>query len=847
MAKKLSKKTRSIADIIGASNREVAKNIDALSSQLSELTNLIIEDRKLKETESKKRSSLDRRIAIQDAKQKAINLAYESELKELSSERRSIGFKINSLLAEEKKIQAEEKKKSEEEARAYTSQAEKAYASGDFVSGLFLSFLGRNEPTKEEQKEAAKKEAAVEREALLGELEKQRKDLKEQQKALRSELKTELKSGFATFNKSLIELKEDETAILRDTIDDVSKESIIPKIINVHIVSLDKKIHNKIDKLIDGVNELKYTNKGFGLPFTGNQIFPSGNLPKGTSTLGRVGRLAGKAAIPLTIAMGAYDAFMGGTDIGVNKILPSRRGKETTPISLAERVRSGKSSMLSGLTLGFISPETIAKAMESPFGQLIEKMGNILNPLIEIPLILEKLYDNLPSVLKTKPKKLEPSDIKAPSRESYVSPSVKESIDKTFEDPKLKNMVQQIIISESGGKKDIINAVGAAGLYQFTQSTAKDIAKKTGREDIIREIEGTKIIKFTEDPTVKTLSKQGKSEELSQYIKATYPESTAVAVSKLSEEQQTAMYKQFLRPLIEYKGSDIAVEDIKSYGFAPKYLDAVKSGNMNTVLYDRDSQAFKWNPVFEKWDLDRNGLTAQELLNGVSSMMKNNQSNNTTKKQSPSKITPYESTSSEIKSLESDYNKLGNAPENSEMRKTLAKKIQINRNKLVQMEKRSDLRFKEIDTGSLDYKTKYPQIYSELDKERSNEISSGRIQKDIYGNPLSVAERLRYRQIYEDKTGLSSSEEGLSYNKIKERVNEILVQNNTPKSSSVNVGAVVEDRRAMEPSNTSPMTSINAPTVNNISNNTVSSVREKPRDVFYPESMYLQRIFGIPG
>jgi predicted chitinase len=245
MAKRVSKKTRSVVDIIGASNREVSKNIELMSSQISELTNLIIEERRIKEDQERKQRSFDRKVTKQSVNQKAISLAYENELQELSSERRSISAKINALLDEEKKIQTEEKKKSDERARAFSSESEKAYASGDFVSGLFLSFLGRNEPSKKEQEKENTKLAAVEREKLLGELEKQREELKEQQKTLRSELKTELKDGFSSFNKSYVKIAEDQRYELRDAADDASKESIIPKILDVNVVSIDRKILDK--------------------------------------------------------------------------------------------------------------------------------------------------------------------------------------------------------------------------------------------------------------------------------------------------------------------------------------------------------------------------------------------------------------------------------------------------------------------------------------------------------------------------------------------------------------------------------------------------------------------------
>ena len=84
------------------------------------------------------------------------------------------------------------------------------------------------------------------------------------------------------------------------------------------------------------------------------------------SLLGKAGKLAGKFALPLTIAMGAFDGIKGWKN--ANNIF------ETEKATLGQKLSSGAGSILSGLTLGLLKEDTMAKG--------IHKLGTGITNLI---------------------------------------------------------------------------------------------------------------------------------------------------------------------------------------------------------------------------------------------------------------------------------------------------------------------------------------------------------------------------------------------------------------------------------------------------------------------------------
>ena len=180
-------------------------------------------------------------------------------------------------------------------------------------------------------------------------------------------------------------------------------------------------------------------------------------------------------------------------------------------------------------------------------------------------------------------------------------------------------------MSESSGKTGAINSIGAAGLGQFIPSTANYVAEqlKGSRPDIYNALKDKEMPDISGDTRLTGLT----GDNLSNKIRDLFPNSMSTAVSKLSPEQQTAMIEQFFKPLFAAK-PNAEFADVKAYGFASgKYSEALKSNYMSTTMYDKNDKggganAFASNPIFDKWDTDRDGkLSASELRAGSASLV----------------------------------------------------------------------------------------------------------------------------------------------------------------------------------------------------------------------------------
>jgi hypothetical protein len=556
--KSITETITSLKDLIVEGSNVNERSIESISGELSSLKDLLIEDRNLKSKLIRK----EIRLKEISTKSKIINTAFQDELDQIKSKRREIDSEIKSLLQEEKDLQKKEKESQEEKETYFRRTAKSEIESGNLISGLLFSFLGRNEPTKESLEEETKRSDREERRKRLEFLENEKLENQKERKQLRDDIKTTLVTSLSPVAKLLeTDAKEEISQQYEQKDIDLSpKPIVIQSIIDpvtVKIEELSKQSLESLKKLLESV-EFNTTGSSGGL--LQNLPMPIG----GAKTAGRMGtilrgggKLLGKAAVPLTIAYAAYNAYSGVTDEGVNKTLPSRVDKMGKAISTTDRMKSMQSNILSGLTLNIVEPKTIATALETPLGNMIFELSNLLNPLTAIPLILAKIYDKVFGSTSDKDKsKIESppsSNLKSFTMpmldlEKDMDPELIKAINKQFQDASEAEMVKRIAHSESGGKNILMTASGDEGYFQFNRKTSPTYLEKIGR-------------------------------------------SRETKVSDLSAEEQTKMYAEFLTPL-RSANIPITPENLKVYGFASGTgLAALskeqKTGDRSSVIYDK--------------------------------------------------------------------------------------------------------------------------------------------------------------------------------------------------------------------------------------------------------------------
>lgn len=110
---------------------------------------------------------------------------------------------------------------------------------------------------------------------------------------------------------------------------------------------------------------------GAGLGALIGKLIPTGLI----KSLGKVGKLAGKLALPLVAIMGIFD-FVGGVQNAEDII-----GKPSEQLSTLEKAGAGLASVVSGLTLGFISAKDIysegAQVVDSVSGFAKDMFNNL--------------------------------------------------------------------------------------------------------------------------------------------------------------------------------------------------------------------------------------------------------------------------------------------------------------------------------------------------------------------------------------------------------------------------------------------------------------------------------------
>jgi hypothetical protein len=811
-----------------SNNDQLIANNDELSQKIGALTNFLIRDRVLRERESN---------------------PDKAALEQIRKERRAIRKRIDTLTEQKKKdvMMADlPKPAAPSSKKSFKELSEESYTSGNFISGLFLEMFARN--NKEEPVDLRQEKVVRERkfrEDLLDELSNKELLLKEKSEELKKAIATNNKTTpTANPNRTITpELSEDFIQAQKNEFYDDRDDEDSTKVnrpTQARIVDIDRKALTQIEGAFSKIKieAPKNSNAGGGM----FDMIPGGLATGGVISKGM--RLAGKVALPATIAYGVYNFVSGMSDASVRKNIERRVEKITN----SDRVKSGLGEAFSNLTFGLLGDSVSAtRFIDSSIGKLSSKIEPFFGDLSPIKTLeeyfasgslegaLKKLEETLFFwVSKEKPenvgKKLPPNSEIGIRRVPPTPVSVSEIIDQKFTDKDLADSIKKFVMTESSGRKGIINNIGAAGLYQFIQSTAIEQARKTGRQDILDALKDKNIVDFTKDKTIQTLKKQKKFNEIPEYIQKTYPTSVAAAVANLSEEQQTAMFEEYIKPLLEFK-KDADFADIKAFGFAPtKYLNALKKNDMDMAIYKKTdrSDPFGENDQFKIWDSNKdNVLTAQELVDGIRAS--------------------YEGKPTDTSKLDQKETK---APTPVSTPMATMKPFLRFVNPDLNMVTQNDREFNKLSPTN-------SKLWDEIDREFKVEMAAGTQQKNDAGRVLYPIERLRIRHMYESITGESSSTNGLSYKDLNDaikakRPQPEMIREDEPirKSAIVNSEEIAKEKRMLENASGSN-TIIHAPTTTTVmagsSNEKYTENRERVKDVFNPYSRTLDRLWGVAG
>ncbi len=210
-----------------SAKEKLSVEVKSLSSQIAMLTNIMIENR----NDEKVKSSRDPEL---------------QEIKKLLSRNQS---ELDSLLSEKRSEEKEQKNIELEKLTTYTDAAEESYKNGNLVSGLILSFLSRNEKSKEK----IKQEQEIERNKRIDELKEQNKKLSDQKKILLN-----LDQNIVQSNETFTNSVQDSEYVKRDS-DDISKNilsetqktnSLLSNILRVTVVDFEDTALEKLSKVI---------------------------------------------------------------------------------------------------------------------------------------------------------------------------------------------------------------------------------------------------------------------------------------------------------------------------------------------------------------------------------------------------------------------------------------------------------------------------------------------------------------------------------------------------------------------------------------------------------------------
>ncbi len=273
-------KLNNLMDVLVANSERTNKSIESISEQISSLSDLLVAERTLSTKQYRKESILKQR----SLKLETANKAFQDELDEIKSKRRQIQSEINSILEEERRIQKQERKAEQEKSTYYSRTAKSEFESGNLISGLFLSFLGRNEKTaeeiQEENKQADKEERDLRKKNLIDEL----TALKEERKQLRNDIKRAFSDGF----KPLVNLTTSKSVIQENTqtqdmiyeMRDKTKEDNYNKQILDKITTIDDDV-TKIEKsLLDLNKNINTTTSNSGIVDLLSSANQLKNLPR---------------------------------------------------------------------------------------------------------------------------------------------------------------------------------------------------------------------------------------------------------------------------------------------------------------------------------------------------------------------------------------------------------------------------------------------------------------------------------------------------------------------------------------------------------------------------------------
>ena len=655
---KTSNELKDLNNILKKNFEDSDKITGVFNSKLSSLLDLIQQEKKDR-----------RREYIRQQKERDSRKATNKGKKELETMLSKGSPKENFAAAKRKK--EEDKKQAEEEANRtkFSDIAMSKYESGDFIGGLIHEFLGRKEPKKEElEKEREKKEEArLEKEEQLWytKLDELKKTITNVQVTVTPQPTSNVPQEQIAQTENIDKQKEtvDVTPQLTSNVPqeqiaqteniDKQKETVdvtpqltsnvpqeqIAQTENIHnqketvdvarqqIVSV-KVLNDDMNKLWAGpivVNVDDFSNKslihlvtklkdeGIGTGGGGgiindlveglairkvmqyaSKFLPKlGSMAKGIGAAGLYG-IAGEA-----LSMGGHALKSSGN---------TKSGSVMHGVGTLGKIAAGATM---GATIGGIPTFGIGIIP----GAVI---GGLLSVALDASDVAETLQDISKLITVIKDFVIKDFFKKKDKNNSFgLTPQQLESIAGQFKTEETQKAVQQYVASESGGKSDIINKIGAAGSYQFTQDTAMDqataLARMSIHPEILDTLKGKQKINFSKD---KELEKLVDPNEISKYIKQKYPESLAVAVANLSPEQQAAMAQNFFAPLLKLK-PDADFADFKAYGFSPSKTRQVLSGTTTgseTKISTQGTDSWTQNPQFAKWDSNNDGeLTFDEL------------------------------------------------------------------------------------------------------------------------------------------------------------------------------------------------------------------------------------------